>query len=189
MFASFDYFKNKLIEKTGLNPFALREQQKSLGTKAHSLLINSAFSSPNAIRNPSSPPKSEPHQTGKVQQTSKNGVVEQNVKFPNQNEEVKPEDHVTKNNNSSDMHQADGNAGQCSLEANKTEGEVPVTVDRSVEQMEVDISQEQEECEKGALDTLQKNAHVENCSIVLDGSVWAFIDDTGVQRLIDVRQL
>ena len=187
MFASFDYFKNKLIEKTDLDPFALREQQKRFGIKAHSSMINSAQ---NAIKNVSSPSPSEPHQTRNLQPTSRNGVVEHNAGSSNQNAEVKPEDQVAKMNNSSDIHtSADGNASQCSLQTNKTEDEVPVTVDRIGEQMEVEISLEQKEGDKTALDTLQKNAQMENRTIVLDGSVWAFIDDTGVQRLIDERQL
>ena len=37
MFASFDYFKNKLIEKSGLDPFELRKQKKILLSKTSPL--------------------------------------------------------------------------------------------------------------------------------------------------------
>lgn len=224
LFASFDYFRSKLIEKTGIDPIALRKQQKleskraantleqtiSLSTKSSSEQI-----AEDAARDAPLPPI--PGSTRPQSQSSSGGFSGEDSSSGTQNRNrcqipvPPPPTHI---DSSSSISERSSGAVQDALsqtvvEPTSTAQAVDPKIsssDRTVAADRVELSNEASGSASGLVNPLKVTmAHskkklqssnkesdstdlLENVHhIILDASVWGFIDDTAVSSLIEVK--
>ena len=205
MFASFDYFKSKLIEKTGLDPLALRKnQQKNVPSTHERVLVQNSSSAPSpspvipsSVNDPTehrpfggSCPSdaSGPEHSPRPQQTQ------------HQSDDVHLSDEGLRNRNP-----AQNSGGVCNINSlPNASDEAGGSSSAAIERVPALAAVEEEE--KPSAELIHKPAslelHLERPGgdgqrgmnehtirvhhIVLDCSVWAFIDDTAVIRLGEV---
>lgn len=227
LFASFDYFRSKLIEKTGIDPIALRKQQKleskraantleqtiSLSTKSSSEQIaeDTARDAPLPPIPGSTRPQSQRSSGGFSGEDSSSGTQNRNrCQIP-----VPPP--PTRIDSSSSISERSSGAVQDALsqtvvEPTSTAQAVDPKIsssDRTVAADRVELSNVMREArgsasglvnplkvtiahskkklqssnkESDSTDLLENVHH-----IILDASVWGFIDDTAVSSLIEVK--
>lgn len=227
LFASFDYFRSKLIEKTGIDPIALRKQQKleskraantleqtiSLSTKSSSEQI-----AEDAARDAPLPPI--PGSTRPQPQRSSGGFSGEDSSSGTQNRNrcqipvPPPPIHI---DSSSFISERSSGAVQDALSQTVVGSTSTATAvdpkmsssDRTVAADRVELSNVMRDASgsaSGFVNPLKKtmthskkklqSSNKESDStdllenvhhIILDASVWAFIDDTAVSSLIEVK--
>ena len=186
MFASFDYFKSKLIEKTGCDPLILRKLQKRAAKAAKSAAA-SFFSSTSATVLTSVDVAKESINEGNksndgtfalemtqwpVSSQKKTNEVGSSATAEKPNTMAENSIFVT-SNSSGDMStpQPTENLLANGADSNK------------ITSNKLDVKKVYFEVNKHKIYVIENKVH----HIILDCSVWAFIDDTAVKLLVDVR--
>lgn len=179
MFASFDYFRDKLIEKSGFDPLKICKQMKHAALNSHEELQNKE--SNNAKKTTSSASiqqqKDIDVETQGSQQILSNIVNSQigmnsEVLTTNEKESVaiaaELSKEIAENQFSPPLEEINAEAAAAPVNGVNQRLAVNLAVEGEMEAL------------------VNKKTQAKNQHIILDCSVWAFIDDTAVQRLIDV---
>ena len=190
MFASFEYFKSKLIEKTGCDPLIMRKLQKraaKAGKSAAALSSSSASATaPTEVANESINEEGDKSNSGTIALEIAQTPVSSQKKPTKANEvgsfatdenpNMLTENSISITSNSS----GDMSAPQPTekLLANGVESNKITSNKPDVKQVQFKVNESEQKI--GIIDN--KVHH-----IILDCSDWAFIDDTAVKLLVDVR--
>lgn len=200
MFASFDYFRSKLIEKTGLDPIALRKDKQKAPSKntPSAIAANpssaSPFSPPPVTLTPSTndPTETDPLGSPSASAESGSGPEQSASSDPSPDRSELQNEGVRHRNGS---HHSNGDAIPIpisssppnALTTTDIETEGAVAAGEHEDKQSTELIRRPTSIGVQMIESRgQRDQSIRVHHIVLDCSVWAFVDDTAVIRLGDV---